>query len=449
MTISNNSVSAISVGNLLAQNLQIPHYQRPYSWHPATALQLLDDIQQAMEDADRHDVPYVLGAVILHDTGSNIDVKVSGLDVVDGQQRLITLQTILDLLSETYNDHTTRDHPDNPIGRVQTALCRQIQVLSKEQRTELTRFIRQKCEFIRIVTDDIDEAFRVFDSQNYRGKPLAPHDLLKAYHLREMRDETAAMKTAVVEAWESVSDKELDRLFSTYLYRIKRWSRGESAPNFTLHDIDMFKGVSPKINRSPSARYHISAQFVLPALSACGAFASGLVDRDTNRSRFQIDAPVVAGRPFFEMVSFMLSEIRQLASEVFTGERGKFSLYHLHAQQEDNTLLERPSRSRYRYVFELFMAAFLYYTNKFGNEGLTAAREQLFAWAYTPRVELLRVQFRSIDNRARGDQSVDSAFALIRHAESGRVVRQLSASFKPYNDTHEQELVALLNNPEA
>ncbi|VTM47205.1 Uncharacterised protein [Klebsiella pneumoniae] len=42
--------------------------------------------------------------------------------------------------------------------------------------------------------------FRVFDSQNYRGKPLAPHDLLKAHHLREMHDESAAMKVAVVEA---------------------------------------------------------------------------------------------------------------------------------------------------------------------------------------------------------------------------------------------------------
>lgn len=69
---------------------------------------------------------------------------------------------------------------------------------------------------MRIVTDDIDEAFRVFDSQNYRGKPLAPHDLLKAHHLREMHDESAAMKVAVVEAWEAVNDEDLDRLFSTF-----------------------------------------------------------------------------------------------------------------------------------------------------------------------------------------------------------------------------------------
>ena len=32
-------------------------------------------------------------------------------------------------------------------------------------------FIRNNCEIIRVETDDADEAFRVFDSQNYRGSP--------------------------------------------------------------------------------------------------------------------------------------------------------------------------------------------------------------------------------------------------------------------------------------
>lgn len=438
MAILEGNVSGISVGNLFGQNLRIPHYQRPYSWEPVTALQLLDDIQEAMKDRERHDVPYVLGAVILHKTCQS-------LDVVDGQQRLLTLRMIL-LLLEPAKDSTHRDHADNPIGRVRTALHRHIDALQIEHRHELARFIREQCELVRVETDDVDEAFRVFDSQNYRGKPLAPHDLLKAHHLREMRDETAAMKAAVVETWESVKDDELDRLFSTYLYRVSRWSRGEGAPRFTIHDIAMFKGISPKSSRSPSARYHIAAQIAIPMLNAWGATTSELEDRDAGRSRFQLDAPLLVGRPFFEMVAFMLSELRRLAREGATGERAKFALYNVDAQEDRDVLNERPSQSRYRYVSELYLAALLYYTNKFGNEELTAARDRLFAWAYSLRVELLRVQFRSIDNRARGDQSNVSAFALMRQAESGRVVRQLSAQSRPYNDSHEKELVALLNN---
>lgn len=402
------------------------------------ALQLLDDILEAMKDCERCDSAYVLGAVILHKTDSF-------LDIVDGQQRLLTLRMILILLSGTA-DSKHFGRVDNPIGRVWKALRQRIGNLQVEQRNEIIRFIPDQCELVRVVTDDLDEAFRVFDSQNYRGKSLAPHDLLKAYHLREMRDETAAMKAAVVESWESVKDAELDRLFSIYLYRIACWSRGESAPKFGVHDIDMFKGISPKSSRSPSARYHIAAQVAIPMLSAWGGAASEFGDRDAGRSRFQLDAPLLVGRPFFEMVAFMLSELKQLAREAFTEEREMFSLYYVNEEEQDG-LTERPSRSRYRYVSELYLAALLYYTNKFGDEDLTSARDRLFAWAYAPRVELLRVQFRSIDNCARdgGNPLNVSAFGLIRKAESCRVIRHLPVPGKPRNALHEKELMAILN----
>lgn len=166
MAILKGGVIAISVGNLLCQKLRIPHYQRPYSWEPATALQLLDDIREAMEDSDLHNVPYVLGAVILHNTSQS-------LDVVDGQQRLLTLHLILLLLTHA-EESTQHADVDNPIGRVRLALRQRITALQEHQRDALSEFIRNRCELIRIETDDVDEAFRVFDSQNYRGKPLAP-----------------------------------------------------------------------------------------------------------------------------------------------------------------------------------------------------------------------------------------------------------------------------------
>lgn len=438
MAILEGNVSGITVGQLLSQNLRIPNYQRPYSWEPATALQLLDDIREAMKDRKRHDVPYVLGTIILHSTGQS-------LDVVDGQQRLLTLRMIL-LLLEPIEDSTYRDPEANQIGRVRTALRQHIGSLNIEHRSELPRFIRERCQLVRVETDDVDEAFRVFDSQNYRGKPLAPHDLLKAHHLREMHDETDATKAAVVETWESVKDEELDRLFSTYLYRIARWSRGEGAPKFDIHDIGTFKGISPNSRRSPNGRYHIAAQFAIPMLNAWETPTSELEYRDLGRSRFQLDAPLLVGRPFFEMVAFMLSELGKLANDGFTGERIKFALYNVDTQEDRIVLNERPSRSRYRLVGELYVAALLYYTNKFGSEELPAACDRLFAWAYALRVELLRVQFRSIDNRARGNQSNASLFALMRHADSGRVVRQVSPTIRPYNDSHEKQLAALLNN---
>ena len=434
MAIRESAVSAVSVGELLEENLRIPHYQRPYSWEPETALQLLDDVSDALKGAERSGVPYVLGTVILH-------ASEDGLDVVDGQQRLLTLRMILRRLDDP-EVSWPRGDADCPLTRVRDSLGRRIRALDSGVRRTLVSFIRERCQLVRVETDDVDEAFRVFDSQNYRGKPLAPHDLLKAHHLREMRDETDVMKAAVVEAWESVRDEDLDRLFSIYLYRIARWSRGESAPGFTAHDIGMFKGISPGRPRPPSARYHLAAQTAVPMLNAWAASSSAAGERDAGRTRFQLDAPLLAGRPFFEMVSFMLAELKQLRRDGFPGRWEEF------ASSDSETLDERPSRSRYRKVSELYLAALLYYTNRFSGEDFEAARERLFAWAYALRVELLRVQLASVDNRGSGRKQETSAFVLLRNASSGRVVYQLPLSSAPRNDSHEVELAGILKGLE-
>ena len=62
----------------------------------------------------------------------------------------------------------------------------------------------------------MNEAFQLFDSQNTRGKALDPHALLKAYHLREMKDTPYEMVRAV-EKWEAKEPKELRELFNLYL----------------------------------------------------------------------------------------------------------------------------------------------------------------------------------------------------------------------------------------
>lgn len=101
-----------------------------------------------------------------------------------------------------------------------------------------------------------------------------------------------------------------------------------------------------------------------------------------------------------------------------------------------------PSRSRYRYVYELFAAALLYYTNKFGSNGLPQARNKLFAWAYALRVQMARVQFASIDNRARGkDDAAASPFVMMRNAVTGQAIQRLTVKVDKRDDAeHEKEL---------
>lgn len=53
----------------------------------------------------------------------------------------------------------------------------------------------------------------------------------------------------------------------------------------------------------------------MPLLSAWSV-SSTHDARNAGRSRFQLDAPIIAGRSFFEMVTFMLDELKILEQEV-------------------------------------------------------------------------------------------------------------------------------------
>lgn len=441
-----HGVKCVTIRELLSEELRIPAYQRPYRWKPETATQLLDDIRiefrETLSGATGVDesgrASYVLGAVILHR-----DKKAKFPDVVDGQQRLLTLTMMLELLDAQDPSAVGRenwDHADPaaPITKVWKELARRVGAFDGD-RGALAALIRDNCVVMRIETDDADEAFRVFDSQNYRGKSLLPHDLLKAYHLRETRGESALMKVALVEAWEAVPDGDLDRLFSSYLWRIRRWSRGMTAPPFSADHVDEFKGVTAKAAVSPMARYHRAAQSVVPVLTAWSP-ESVASERDGFRTRFQLEAPVQAGRPFFEMVEFMLDEVKKLRREGF--DDPEWENFVSSTAEYD----EQPAKAKFRYVSELYLAALLYYTNKFGTADLGEAKSRLFRWAYSLRTNLIRVQLISVDNHARSTEDNASAFGLLRNAERPEDLRRLVVGEVGREDrpTHMRELRTLL-----
>lgn len=399
-----DGVTVVTVGQALGmEGLSVPRYQRPYSWRPATALQLLDDVHASWRDRKGS---YLLGAVILHQHDDQ-------LDLVDGQQRLITLLMLSDLLRGNV-DGTLQpgEDADSPAVVVRSALHRRLAQLTAD-REALADYVQDSCWLICVQTDDEDEAFRVFDSQNYRGKALMPHDLLKAYHLREMHErESATAQQAVVEAWEGVPEADLDRLFSSYLYRIQRWSRGLPASRFTAADIGLFKGVRSEHRELPLARYHRAAQTVVPLLLGWEAEPP----RGALHARFQLDAPVTPGRPFFELVEFVHEELKRLRKDFYDGATEAYA-----AADED--LQPLSGRSRFRYVAETYLAAALYYTNKFGDAETDEARQRLFRWAYALRVRRQRVQFLAVDRLAREE---GSAFRVIRDAASPTDLRVLA-----------------------
>ena len=222
--MDNLTLSLTTIGDLLLKNritrkengkpidnvkLTIPEYQRPYKWTARNAIQLLDDI---LEARNGNKEVYRVGTLILHKTKNDNGQDV--YEIVDGQQRTITFSLLLTALYELENDQEKRPvidflHQqvfDNQFSRHNipnnlNAFRRRTYKNTEGDKSvehnldmkSLRIFIEQQCELIVVITNDLSEAFQFFDSQNARGKALYPHDLLKAYHLREMNKPTAQL----------------------------------------------------------------------------------------------------------------------------------------------------------------------------------------------------------------------------------------------------------------
>jgi hypothetical protein len=125
-----------------------------------------------------------------------------------------------------YNNHISFYH----IKENYQFLNEQIELLNL---LEQNNFFK-KLVFTLIVSNEEDQSFAFFDSQNNRGVSLAADDYLKAYHLREIESETLQSKLA--EQWEQVaikaqSEMNIERgllyLFYKILYRSRQW-KGQS-----------------------------------------------------------------------------------------------------------------------------------------------------------------------------------------------------------------------------
>ena len=252
---------------------------------------------------------------------------------------------------------------------------------------------------------DVSEAFQFFDSQNSRGKELEPHDLLKAYHLREMREIPSDEQIEIIEKWEGIDTDELASLFE-YLYRIKNWSKSKSAREFTKDEISVFKGIS--LNNKiyyPYERIFYVAEFFIEKIAK-----APLVETEYP---FQLDNIIINGKHFFEMI-YQYSKLKKDLPNLI--KKWNSEIYNiLYADHKYNG---KDYTGYYRvgddYTKILFECACIYFIDKFGEDKwLTKVFEKLFLWAFSLRLTSGSIKFVSVDNFARKD---DSFFKYIKEA---------------------------------
>ncbi len=255
--------ASLTVTNLFSSpfHFSVPCYQRPYSWTTSEAGQLLEDILAAagiggVVGAEEPD--YFLGTILLLDGAGGELPKARDRDprlfeIIDGQQRLVTLAMIAAVLRDFGTERwrwgsrnrldqliaadsaATKQHgvkfrvevsareqrflenyvqarggcsgiPDEEIAteaeerllKVRDHFIRELSLLDEGDRRRLADYLCDQCHFVVVLTRDIDRAHRLFTVLNERGRALQRNDILKAEILKSIPDERVA---AALEKW--------------------------------------------------------------------------------------------------------------------------------------------------------------------------------------------------------------------------------------------------------
>jgi hypothetical protein len=409
--------------------LKVPEYQRPYKWTGKNAIQLLDDILMAKS---QNKETYRVGTLILYKTEDH-QTHETIYEIVDGQQRVTTFVLLLHALgfgeipflqqSVKKNVHSATNIPNNFL-----ALKRRIQNIKEEKnKEELKAYVQQNCELIVVITNEIAEAFQFFDSQNARGKKLYPHDLLKAYHLREMSNLDVSETEKVVKTWEDMDQKKLATLFSEYLYRLKEWTKGNTAWELNEKNIHKFKGVSHKDNY-PYAQYYKGAFAYIDHINQTAMpFVSGL----RSLKPFQLDTPVVAGKPFFDYAKHYFEILADIQNNY------KYEGYFVN----DNYIVKTLNLKDFKNGIGngitrlLFDTALLLFVDRFcpekpSQQDLDLLDEFLvfaFIWAYSLRAQYSNLGWVSAQSYIMGSDKINSFNIYKAITESDNPLALMSA----------------------
>ncbi len=410
--------------DVLNSPLQIPDYQRPYVWTQDNVYQLLQDIKASMEQGHQK---YRIGSVILHNN-----------DIVDGQQRITTLAMIkkafCDLSGDQSNLRCNLEFSNRlSFGHIKenyTAIKMWLNSHTDNILQALKSYIDVNCEFVVIRIsgkDSLSLAFKLFDSQNGRGKPLEPYNLLKAYHLRAMNSLSEDSKIKYDRAWElstryniksrGVAYDILKHLFDEQLYRTRLWTRNGEAYSFTKKNIGEFKGITLEKGRPTDFPAQNRQMLVFIAESFYGSL---LKDVMPIRSRFilgddnyinpfvSINQPIVNGKSFFDYVRTYSEIYKKLFLELDSSEMREFKQFYI-----KNCLNYRGHwRIGDNYIREAFKSAVMLMFDRFGENAVNEYYPQLYVLLYNLRKQKTRVYYTAV---AKYPHEI---FSIIENAQS-------------------------------
>ena len=377
LALINDELKIVSISCLLLDNLIIPEYQRPYRWQVRATNTLFNDTYKAFIDGIGE---YRLGTVILHKDEEEYNI-------VDGQQRITTLSILLYVLGEDsstlFNNKYAPSSQKAVIDNF-TFLKRRVQELSEVEKKRFKEYLKTKCTVVKIVTDSEQEAFQFFDSQNFRGKALKPHDLLKAYHLREMAEETDKVKLELISQWEDMEQNALEDLFESYLYPVTRWIKNKDGLNYSADKIQHFKGIKHSSTYN-YALYNKASNIFIEQVNSSGA--NELIGLG-ELNQFQLTQSIIAGKRFFSWTLHYAKLLDKVKNKIAT----------------THGINEVPMKETGDiYTKQLYEAALMLFADRFNFEEIDESiMRQIYKWCYSLRLEMKKVGLQTINNYAQG-----------------------------------------------
>ncbi|WP_294032865.1 DUF262 domain-containing protein [uncultured Moraxella sp.] len=409
-TGSDPKLDVYKINEVYKKGLSIPDYQRPYKWRVENVRQLLDDLNHHC--INQPNSTYRLGTLVIHKNQDKYDI-------VDGQQRLVTLALILHRLKDTSIDaFLEKDQFAHPISQYHIyhnyQLIKQyLGALDGNSKTSLREFIQKQCEFVWIELTNQNEAFQFFDSQNARGKSLAPYDLLKAYHLRAIPFDHPN-KLDYVMRWERAIDGKpsLDQVISKTLFCLRQWSKSRRADEFTVKQLSVFKGVT--------------LEEPYPYLNAVRANLALYQEHQANPWRmvqpspspFQTTQPLIDGELFFMYIDHYVQMYHRLFDKDQGALNGYFFTYGTSEVKKQISYLDAMDydgshRTGDGYLRILFYAMVLMYYDKFETHGLDVALSRIFNWVFQVRLDKERIDWGTIEKIV---AERDGLFDVLLHA---------------------------------
>lgn len=373
----------VTLTDLFGMKLRIPKFQRSYSWESSHVVDLL-------KDTFERETKYLMGTVILHkpENGGGTEA----FDIVDGQQRLVTLTILLQNLGEQNLPLLKQQFSKSSwwyINEAQNTIKNYLAGKSSKKIDSYKIFISEKLLFSKLElsgTNALDLAYTFFDSVNSKGKPLSDFDLLKAHHLMFIPAKEERLAKQHNDEWQSRDDRHKD-VFSNTLRRLRMWSQGKDRDS--REERADYNEFNDKVEPDKSANHEYKLnRYMQPA-----AFRSWR--REGGKVVLSMDYPVIDAE---ELIPTEVTQTIEGGDPFFLYARRYHRLYErLYGDNSDNKN-SQPESTSYLFVRNLansikndylqsaFKAVILLYVDKFAEDSLidvaVCAERIISAWRW-------------------------------------------------------------------